>query len=172
LNTAVAANIESDVGSVIAMPVNTVPTRYLECNGATISRTTYSSLFGVIGTAYGAGDGSTTFTIPDLRGEFLRGWDNGKGTDSGRSIASAQAAAYQSHTHNIQSAPHNGGYHWPNLPVAGNMGYPSNNIGNNSMVFTFNEGERLIPTGTLHNATSGGAETRPQNIAMMFCIKY
>ena len=50
------------------------------------SRTTYANLFNVIGTSFGAGNGSTTFNVPDLRGYFIRGWDNGKGTDAGKNI--------------------------------------------------------------------------------------
>lgn len=71
------------IGTLIIVPTETVPTGYLECNGATISRTTYSELFTVIGTLFGVGDGSTTFEIPDLRGKFLRSWDHGAGNDPG-----------------------------------------------------------------------------------------
>ena len=60
-------------GSVMYFAGNTVPTGYLEANGALVSRTTYSDLFAAIGTIYGAGDGSTTFKLPDLRAEFIRG---------------------------------------------------------------------------------------------------
>lgn len=57
------------VGSIILSAVATAPTgRWLECNGALVSRSTYSDLFAAIGTTYGAGDGSTTFAVPDLRG--------------------------------------------------------------------------------------------------------
>lgn len=77
-------------GSVIAMASSSIPSGYLECNGALVSRTTYSSLFAVIGTTFGVGDGSTTFKIPDLRGEFIRGWDHARGIDTGRAIGTAQ----------------------------------------------------------------------------------
>lgn len=78
------------VGTIITFPINASPTGFLECNGALLSRTTYANLFAVIGTIYGAGNGSTTFNIPDLRGEFIRGFDNGRGVDSGRSFGSFQ----------------------------------------------------------------------------------
>jgi microcystin-dependent protein len=77
----------------------TAPTGWFECNGAAVSRTTYATLFTAIGTAFGAGNGTTTFNVPDLRGEFVRGWDNGRGVDSGRARGSAQAQSMQSHTH-------------------------------------------------------------------------
>lgn len=91
-------------GSVFAMATSTVPAGYLECNGAAVSRTVYRTLFGLIGTNYGAGDGSTTFNLPDLRGEFIRGWDNGRGIDGGRTIGSFQdrdsaAVTSAGHTH-------------------------------------------------------------------------
>ena len=69
---------------------NTPPTGWLECNGNAVSRTTYAALFSAIGTTYGVGDGSTTFNLPDLRGEFVRGWDHGRGADSGREFGSYQ----------------------------------------------------------------------------------
>lgn len=60
-------------GSYILFAGKTVPDGYLLCNGAAVSRTTYAKLFAVIGTTYGAGDGSTTFNLPDLNERFLQG---------------------------------------------------------------------------------------------------
>lgn len=85
-------------GAVFHMATATVPAGYLEYNGQAVSRTTYATLFAVVGTTYGAGDGSTTFNLPDLRGEFIRGWDHGRGVDSGRAIATYQADALQNIT--------------------------------------------------------------------------
>ena len=68
------ANISGNpVGTIIAFASNTVPNGYLLCSGATVSRTTYSKLFEVIGTLYGAGDNSTTFTLPNMTSRFLEG---------------------------------------------------------------------------------------------------
>ncbi len=72
-----AGTVNAYAGSI----VNFAPDGYLLCNGGTISRTIYSDLFAAIGTTYGAGDGSTTFNIPDLRAEFIRGLDSGRGID-------------------------------------------------------------------------------------------
>lgn len=83
---------------------STAPTGWLKANGAAVSRTAYAALFAAIGTTFGAGDGFTTFNLPDLRGEFIRGWDDGRGIDAGRSIGSAQAGAIQSHGHSASSA--------------------------------------------------------------------
>lgn len=73
-------------GCIYWWPTETAPTGALECNGAAVSRTTYSRLYGIIGTTYGVGDGSTTFNLPELRGEFIRGWDHGRGVDPDRTI--------------------------------------------------------------------------------------
>ena len=68
------ANISSNpVGTIIAFSGNITPSGYLLCTGATISRTTYSKLFEIIGTLYGEGDGSTTFAIPNLTDKFIQG---------------------------------------------------------------------------------------------------
>ncbi|MBR9914013.1 MAG: tail fiber protein [Algicola sp.] len=69
------------IGAVFAFPSATLPTGYLSCDGSAVSRNTYAELFAVIGSTYGNGDGATTFNLPDYRGEFLRGLDNGSGTD-------------------------------------------------------------------------------------------
>lgn len=66
-------NISAPSGTVVALAGEAVPYGWLECHGAAVSRQTYATLFAVIGTRYGAGDGSTTFNLPDLRGEFIRG---------------------------------------------------------------------------------------------------
>ena len=68
-------------GAIFTFPVATPPSGYLICNGSAISRTTYAELFAVLGTTYGNGDGSTTFNLPDYRGQFLRGHDDGAGND-------------------------------------------------------------------------------------------
>lgn len=74
---------------------STPPAGWFECNGQAVSRTTYSSLFTAISTTFGVGDGSTTFNVPDMRGYFARGWDNGRGTDPGRTFGTNQGDALQ-----------------------------------------------------------------------------
>jgi len=104
-------------GAVIDWPVFTVPTGYLQCNGASINRVTYADLFAILGTDYGNVDGDT-FNLPDYRGEFRRGWDNGAGRDpnagtrtdrgdgtTGDVVGSKQAAAYASNTYRPLSRP-------------------------------------------------------------------
>ena len=84
--------ISTLVGTVTFFARSSAPTGWLKCNGAAIGRTDYEDLFDSIGTTYGTGDGSTTFNLPDLRGEFVRCWDDGRGVDSGRSLTSTSFA--------------------------------------------------------------------------------
>lgn len=127
------------------------PAGWLECNGAEISRTTYVNLFTKVGTLYGVGDGSSTFNIPDLRGEFIRGWDNGRGIDSGRVFGSFQSDELKSHAHNIRCNASNGN--------AGTTA-PYSSVAN----FTYTNTDDILSTG--------GSETRPKNTALIYCIKY
>lgn len=76
------------VGMIAYFARSTAPTGFLKCNGALVNRTTYARLFATIGTTFGAGDGKTTFALPDLRGEFVKGWDDGRGADNGRIFGS------------------------------------------------------------------------------------
>jgi microcystin-dependent protein len=138
-------------GSVSAFATSTVPTGWLECDGSAVSRTTYAALFAVVGTTWGTGDGSTTFNVPDLRGEFIRGWDHGKGTDSGRAFASSQTDEFEAHTHALGSG----------------AGFREAGTGNG---FTGVSGlAATLYTAT--NSSGGAAETRPRNFALMYCIK-
>ncbi|MEZ5781808.1 MAG: tail fiber protein [Rhizobiaceae bacterium] len=72
------------VGVVVPFPMTTPPAGWLICNGQAVSRVTYARLFALLGLTWGAGDGATTFNLPDLRGMFIRGWDNGRGVDPAR----------------------------------------------------------------------------------------
>lgn len=96
-------------GLVASFARSAAPTGWLKANGAAVSRTAYADLFAAIGTTYGGGDGFNTFNLPDLRGEFIRGWDDGRGVDGGRALGSSQAGAVQSHTHTATAA--DGGSH-------------------------------------------------------------
>ena len=177
-------------GSVFCRAVATVPTGYLECNGAAVSRTTYSALFAVIGTAYGAGNGSSTFNLPDLRGEFIRGFDNGRGIDSGRSVATSQGGANASHNHSISLSGTTS-----NKSLTGSVrriseGYRGYGTADGVFTKTFDANNPVTgsasnsPTGGFSmdashdhtfsaSGTSGsqGSEARPRNIAMMYIIK-
>lgn len=141
-------------GTVAFFAANTTPQGWLKANGATISRAAYAALFAAIGTTYGAGDGATTFTLPDCRGEFLRGLDDGRGVDAGRAIGSAQGSQMQSHTHAMQS-------------VSASAGSGSGNLTYDSQRQSISDFQTRTAGGT-----SNSSENRPRNVAMLACIKF
>ena len=142
---------EYTAGSIVFFAASVAPTGFLVADGSLISRTTYAVLFSAIGTTFGAGDGSTTFKLPDLRGEFVRTWDAGRGVDSGRVFGSAQASDVAAHNHLID---------YSSIQSGGTVG------GSNNLVVNANTGG-----GTWTTRNSTGTETRPRNIALLGCIK-
>lgn len=126
-----------------------IPTGYLLANGGAISRTLYSDLFYAIGTTYGVGDGSTTFNLPDLRGEFIRGLDNARGVDTGRTLGSAQTDMFKSHIHTMKKF--------------------NRAIGTGAGFFAMDDNGT---DGSENTEATGGTETRPRNIAMNYIIKF
>tara|TARA_Y100000004_G_scaffold173880_1_gene212133 strand:- start:278 stop:1381 length:1104 start_codon:yes stop_codon:yes gene_type:complete len=165
-------------GSVHMMATTTAPSGYLECDGTAVSRTTYADLFSTIGTTWGQGDGSSTFNVPDLRGEFVRGWDNGKGTDSGRSFASSQTDQNAEHNHTATTTITDPGHkHTTSVdnkklfPAGGGTTISYGGAGSYpATVFTMDNNTTGITAATT-TANQGGNEARPRNIAMMYVIK-
>jgi phage-related tail fiber protein len=162
-----AATDLTPAGTVIWTARTTAPTGYLKANGAAISRTTYATLFSAIGTTYGVGDGSTTFNLPDLRGEFIRGWDDARGVDPGRNLGSAQAQDYLSHSHPITDPGHS---HTVISDVT--QGSDASSFYTPNGVSAFRPmPTSLVSTGITATNNNGGTETRPRNIALLGCIK-
>ena len=145
--------VAPDRALIVFEPTTTPPAGYIKANGALLSRTAYAWLFGRIGTTYGAGDGSTTFAIPDLRGEFPRFLDDGRGVDSGRAIGSAQAGQMPSHTHSI--------------PISSGPGAGSGKVLADYIDSVFSTTASGAAGGTLNSS-----ENRPRNIALLGCIAY
>ena len=155
------------VGTIIHVPQNAAPTGYVKANGALLSRTTYAGLYAVavasgnmaasdgawVAGQYSPGDGTTTFRIPDARGEFVRGWDDSRGVDSGRAIGTAQAGQNESHTHILDAHQ----YVWER-GSGGVGGYGAGTI--------------LDRDAGGSTAAAGGTEARPRNIALLACIKF
>lgn len=106
-------------GMIAHFARNTAPTGWLKANGAAISRSAYADLFAAIGTTFGAGNGFTTFNLPDLRGEFLRGWDDGRGVDGGRGFGSQQSGEFQSHSHGASAGSSGAHAHTGTAALAG-----------------------------------------------------
>ena len=184
------------IGSVFCIAHTSVPSGYLECNGNSIPNGTgtvqgvtanFAPLRALIGSS-----------LPDLRGEFVRGFDNGKGTDSGRSMLSSQGDqnAYHRHSGSVSGTTQN-----PTVSLTGNVRKISETFAGNGTVsgrFTklANQDASLTPGGpdtsptggfsvdmthkhtfsdsfnTSYQPTSSSAESRPRNIAMMYIIKF
>ena len=145
------ADQKAPAGAVVFFAMAAPPGGWLAANGATVSRTAYAALFAAIGTQWGAGDGSTTFVLPDARGEFLRGWDNGRGIDTGRAFGSLQTDALKSHTHSYRKG-------------LTNAGGQTSGGGDANMARAWSDSEQTGATGA--------NETRPRNLAMLACIKF
>ena len=188
-------------GSVHIMATTTAPSGYLKCNGAAVSRTTYADLFAIIGTTHGAGDGSTTFNVPDLRGEFVRGWDDSRGVDSGRSFGSSQGDNNKQHNHSASatsSVSDSGHFHYAfannfvgnqdrliNVAGQDKRAAADGQVGNDSrqdykMAHTTgaaDTGRTNVQTTGISVSTSvtvdnsAAGEARPRNVAMMYVIK-
>lgn len=153
-------NIGGEVGEVSAFALVSPPAGWLKANGAAVSRATYAALFAAIGTTFGAGDGATTFNLPDIRGEFPRGWDDGRGVDVGRLLGSNQSDAFQGHTFSVN------GY---------NLGEDGLNVtggGIRSASFYNSDTYASIASDGVNGVPRTAAETRPRNVALLYCIKY
>jgi microcystin-dependent protein len=219
-------------GMVAAFSMSWAPEGWLKCNGAAVSRTTYARLFALLGAHYGAGDGVNTFNLPDMRGLFPRGWDDGRGVDPGRAFgvyqdmmllshahaASAAAVgdhlhaawtdAQGNHTHGAwtdQQGNHDHGWRIAasgqgisvGYPLGGgsvvDLEFPGGRNADNQPMRTDYQGQHGHNIGMglaghhAHNvgvggggahthgvtvAAAGGSETRPKNLALLFCIKY
>jgi microcystin-dependent protein len=137
-------------GAIVAFGMVAVPAGWLYCNGQTVSRTTYARLFTAIGTTFGAGDGTTTFVLPDLRGYFPRGFDDSRGVDTGRGFGSNQADELKAHVHLISP---------PTAADTTSQGLTTTGTGGAETITPYNSG------------STGGTETRPVNIALAYFIK-
>ncbi|HHL3632610.1 phage tail protein [Neisseria polysaccharea] len=157
-------------GAVMYFARSTAPDGWLKANGAAVSRTAYAALFAAIGTTYGAGDGRTTFNLPDLRGEFVRGWDDGRGIDSRRALGSAQSDAIRNITGKLDSGQNQAEQLFDNVITSGafekeqaikQWTSDARDWGDAVTAVTF-DASRVVPTAN---------ENRPRNIALLACIK-
>ena len=146
-------------GAVRYFARSSAPDGWLKANGASISTTTYATLFNAIG--YTWGGGGAAFNVPDMRGEFPRVWDDGRGVNSGRSFASFEdqdwKGFYQSNTGQNTTAYSHG-------PVY--MGKTTGSYTGNIFL-----GWWSAPGSSWYTAWDS-SEIRPRNIALLACIKY
>lgn len=169
VNAQVAQNaITSDngnpVGTVISFAGSSAATGYLVCDGSSVLVANYPDLYAAIGDAWG-GDGGTNFNLPDLRGQFMRGVDNGSGVDpdvagrtalnaggnTGDAVGSYQDHQFEDHTHSLNRGEHHV----------------------NGANFSQSPNDHTYPTNTsLPTSGNHGSETRPKNAYVLFMIKY
>lgn len=162
-------------GIVLPFAGATAPTGWLLCNGQAVNRTTYAALFSALGTAHGTGDGSTTFNVPDLRGEFIRGLDGGRNIDPGRTLGSKQKGSMvpldssgilQSYIMQANSAQ---------ITSPGDVALSRDRLGldydgttypNTYITWLNSTNDQLPETGGFYSAQS-----RPRNVALNYIIK-
>ena len=155
-------------GMIMTFAADYAPTGWLKANGAAVSRTVYAKLFAAVGTRFGAGDGYSTFNLPDLRGEFARFWDDGRGVDAGRGLGTWQNDAVQNWeaVFTYQRAQ----VHGVEKREGAFMLESEHDRG------TALEGSSWATSHahigpSVNNAARTAPETRPRNIALLACIK-
>ncbi len=156
------------VGAMVPFPKGTVPAGFLEVDGSVQSAATYPDLAAYLGTTFNTGgEGAGNFRLPESRGEFLRGWDHGRGVDAGRTLGSSQTDALQNITGESSTFPNAF-----SAPLSSLGAFRTNARGNlppglsNGGTWTSSsidfDASRVARTST---------ETRPRNLAVMWCIK-
>jgi len=170
-----SAVIFTPVGTVITYAGASAPTGYLKSNGDTIPdgsgtvqgvTADFSALYAIVGA-----------TLPDLRGEFVRGFDDGKGTDSGRAIRSTQTDQNKQHNHSATSTSsvtdsghtHTANFGQGNLVSSGGA-FGLRDSGTVDRINSATTGISVATSTTIAN--DGGNESRPRNVALLMCIKY
>jgi len=160
---------DTPVGSVQYFAMSSAPLGWLVADGSAVSRTTYATLFAAIGITYGAGNGTTTFNLPDLKGQFLRGWNStGTGCDPSRVFGSSQQDMIECHQHVVpwgENSTSCFGQTTQNIY----RGVASAQDFDNRWYYS-NNGTNF--DGVLNAAGVIGNETRPVNVAMLPCIKW
>ena len=169
-------------GTIIPFAGATAPEGWALCDGSTVSRTTYVALYSALGDAWGNGDGSTTFHLPDLRGRFLRGVDGGAGRDldsgsrtpsnTGGNSADAVGSVQDDAIRNINGTFRVSAFQGGNSMI-GRSGAFTNQSNFNS---SFAGGGGGVNTGTTYNFSASnqvptGSDNRPINAAVNYIIK-
>ena len=154
------------VGTIIIWPTSTPPTGYLECDGSALSRATYAALFAALGVTYNkTTDAADKFRLPDLRGEFIRGWDHGRNADKDRAIGTTQKATRVYRRNYFPDGWQGAMYdrdHRASADIDGAIEVISGGTTGRS-----NSAEVGVTGGKLD-----GVRVRPRNMALMCAIKY
>lgn len=152
------------VGAMVPFPMGTVPAGFLEVDGSVQSKTAYPDLFAYLGNGFSKGDeGADYFRLPDSRGEFLRGWDHGRGVDVVRSIGTSQIDQMQGFKLN---------WNQPTVVSGGNkLVVAIASATGSAPVSNPNHPVELFAADGVNGVPRVGTETRPRNLAVMWCIK-
>lgn len=181
IETLIAQSSALPVGSMVAFPVDKVPVGFLEIDGSVKSASAYPDLAKCLGTAFNKGDeGAGNFRLPESRGEFLRGWDHGRGVDAGRMIGSPQLDAFQGFTpagsiayskhdsarfKDLRGVPCFNGAGGTTPAIA--LDWDATVVSVDSWSLTGG----FIVSDDVHGTPRVESETRPRNLAVMWCIK-
>ena len=167
VNSSFAQTLGVPAGIILPYGSTSAPTGYLSCDGAAVSRSTYSTLFSAIGTTWGVGDNSSTFNVPDLRAMFLRGTGThgtanmAKGTDfSAPAVGTIENDQMQDHKHQTIMSP-----------GTSYQTYSSYAIGNNAYGTTYNFNTTAPQEINSQGTPRTGDETRPVNAAVLYVSK-
>lgn len=194
---------KTDIGMIVMSGNNQAPERgtWLKCNGSAVNRTTYAALFAKIGTTYGAGNGTTTFNLPDFRGVFPRGLDEGRNLDTGRTLSNTvqgdqnkqhshtgSTSSAGSHSHSVSGTIGSAGGHSHSYYASTGGGdgtapdvdstnggksatYTSSAVGDHTHSFSGSTDTEAAHSHAVTIAQDGGAEVRVKNIATLFWIR-
>ena len=169
-------NNTTPAGQIATYGSAACPTGWLSADGSTVSATSYSTLFGAIGTAWNVGgEAAGTFRLPDLRGVFVRGTGtNATGSSTGAvgpAVGGYQADTYLNHTHTDSGHTHGTSTATGSFLVSGVAGSGIAYTGAGSGALVTNA---ATATGyaAIQNSTTGGTETKPKNYGVLYCIKY
>jgi hypothetical protein len=155
-------------GVILPFGAASAPAGWLNCDGSAVSRTTYANLFAAISTTYGAGDGSTTFNLPDARGVFLRGnGTSGKLSNANGTAFSGTLGSYQNDK--LQGHAHSGVPVGPYIGQAGS-GSPSVQTGGGGFSYVYPVVGDPSSDG-VNGAPRYGTETNPANLCVNYIIR-
>ena len=178
------------VGTIQAFAYKQIPKGWMVCDGQKLDPKVHYELFDAIGTTFG-GDGENYFCLPDLRGRFIRGWDNGEKIDKKRQFGTYQEDSLQGHSHNISSVSESGAHthrvgtkpwdgshakafsfdsrHYHTVHYKESLSandYDTSSDGNHRHTIVLGEAiESSFGSPRIEN------ETRPKNCALLYCIK-
>lgn len=174
-------------GTVTPFAGATAPDGWLICNGQALSSATYPELFAVLGMTYGNGSSGINggagknFNVPDLRGEFVRGLDEGRGIDSGRAIGTVQGGSAKVPSNGFTGTTNSAGAHSQPVPIVSTTSFPHTHEGSGAATGYCTSGctTNTVTTSSAgahtHDVSmsgAGDAETRPRNVSMNYIIKY